>query len=225
MGRIIENNQVRISGEMTSDFGFSHEVFGEGFYTAQITIRRESGQKDRILVMASERLVDVKRKWIGQFAEVSGQIRSYDRYEGERNHLELLIFASKMKKRDMGGKRSDPMKTKYFLRDMFVRCLFTARHQWAGKLQICCWRYGCLMVSRCMFRAFAGGETHVMRKALSQVSLFRRGEEYKAGITRRRFLIRNMKQEWPMKYRSAAFRRIFRTNLSLIYTEIMLSLY
>lgn len=45
MGRIIENNQVRISGEMTSDFGFSHEVFGEGFYTAQITIRRESGQK------------------------------------------------------------------------------------------------------------------------------------------------------------------------------------
>ncbi len=115
MGRIIENNQVRISGEMTSDFGFSHEVFGEGFYMAQITIRRESGQKDRILVMASERLVDVKRKWIGQFAEVSGQIRSYDRYEGERNHLELLIFASKMKKRDMGGKKIRSDENKVFL--------------------------------------------------------------------------------------------------------------
>ena len=115
MGRIIENNQVRISGEMTSDFGFSHEVFGEGFYTAQITIRRESGQKDRILVMASERLVDVKRKWIGQFAEVSGQIRSYDRYEGEQNHLELLVFASKMKIRDMGGKKIQSDENNVFL--------------------------------------------------------------------------------------------------------------
>lgn len=45
VGRIIENNQVRISGEMTSDFGFSHEVFGEGFYTAQITIRRKADKK------------------------------------------------------------------------------------------------------------------------------------------------------------------------------------
>lgn len=73
MGRIIENNQVRISGEMTSDFGFSHEVFGEGFYTAQITIRRESGQKDRILVMASERLVDVKGNGSGSLQRCQGR--------------------------------------------------------------------------------------------------------------------------------------------------------
>ena len=127
MGRIIENNQVRISGEMTSDFGFSHEVFGEGFYTAQITIRRESGQKDRILVMASERLVDVKRKWIGQFAEVSGQIRSYDRHEGERNHLELLVFASKMKIRDMGGKKIQSDENNVFLAGYVCKMPFYRR--------------------------------------------------------------------------------------------------
>lgn len=127
MGRIIENNQVRISGEMTSDFGFSHEVFGEGFYTAQITIRRESGQKDRILVMASERLVDVKRKWIGQSAEVSGQIRSYDRHEGERNHLELLVFASKMKIRDMGGKKIRSDENNVFLAGYVCKMPFYRR--------------------------------------------------------------------------------------------------
>ena len=30
--KIIENNQVTIMGEIASDFTFSHEVFGEGFY-------------------------------------------------------------------------------------------------------------------------------------------------------------------------------------------------
>lgn len=30
--RIIENNQVSIIGKIVSDFSFSHEVFGEGFY-------------------------------------------------------------------------------------------------------------------------------------------------------------------------------------------------
>ncbi len=105
MEKIIENNQVTISGEMTSDFEFSHEVFGEGFYTAQMAIRRESGQKDRIPIMASERLVDVKRKWTGQSAEVSGQLRSYDRNEGERNRLELSVFARKMEIRGKGRKK------------------------------------------------------------------------------------------------------------------------
>ena len=30
--KIFENNQVSIMGEIVSDFRFSHEVYGEGFY-------------------------------------------------------------------------------------------------------------------------------------------------------------------------------------------------
>ena len=30
--KIIENNQVTVIGEVVSEFTYSHEVFGEGFY-------------------------------------------------------------------------------------------------------------------------------------------------------------------------------------------------
>ena len=34
--KIIENNQVSIIGEIVSEFVFSHEVFGEGFYLVDV---------------------------------------------------------------------------------------------------------------------------------------------------------------------------------------------
>lgn len=89
----IENNKVTLSGEIVSNFEFSHEVFGEGFYTAMLASERLSGQKDVIPVMISDRLVDVKADWIGRFIEVSGQYRSYNKHEGERNWLVLSVFA------------------------------------------------------------------------------------------------------------------------------------
>lgn len=92
MNREIENNQVTLSGEIVSNFEFSHEIFGEGFYTAMLASERTSGQKDIIPIMVSERLVDVKSDWIGQFARVSGQFRSYNKREERRNRLELSVF-------------------------------------------------------------------------------------------------------------------------------------
>lgn len=40
--KIIENNQVSIVGEVVSDFSFSHEVFGEGFYMLNVSVKRLS---------------------------------------------------------------------------------------------------------------------------------------------------------------------------------------
>ena len=34
--KIFENNQVSIVGEIVSDFRFSHEVYGEGFYVVDV---------------------------------------------------------------------------------------------------------------------------------------------------------------------------------------------
>ena len=31
--KVLGNNQVNVYGEVISDFTFSHEVYGEGFYT------------------------------------------------------------------------------------------------------------------------------------------------------------------------------------------------
>ena len=57
--KIIENNQVTIMGEVASQFTFSHEVFGEGFYMVEVLVKRLSNSDDRIPLMISERLIDV----------------------------------------------------------------------------------------------------------------------------------------------------------------------
>lgn len=88
-----ENNQVTLIGEIASNFEFSHECYGEGFYTAMLASERLSGQKDIIPIMVSERLVDVKADWIVRFAKISGQFRSYNKHENGRRHLELSVFA------------------------------------------------------------------------------------------------------------------------------------
>ena len=49
--KIIENNQVTVIGSVASEFTYSHEVFGEGFYMVDILVKRLSNSSDRIPVM------------------------------------------------------------------------------------------------------------------------------------------------------------------------------
>lgn len=91
--KIIENNRVIISGEIVSDFEFSHEVLDEGFYIASLSSERASGTADVIPIMVSERLVDAKADWKGRQVKIEGQFRSYSKREGDRNRLILYVFA------------------------------------------------------------------------------------------------------------------------------------
>lgn len=91
--KVIENNQVTIMGEVVSEFTFSHEVFGEGFYMVEVLVRRLSNSHDRIPLMVSERLIDVTQDYRGEYIMVNGQFRSYNRHEEDRNRLVLSVFA------------------------------------------------------------------------------------------------------------------------------------
>ena len=91
--KIIENNQVTIAGEVASRFEFSHEVFGEGFYMVEILVSRLSNSQDIIPVMISERLIDVSQDYTGEYVEVYGQFRSYNRHDEQKNRLILSVFA------------------------------------------------------------------------------------------------------------------------------------
>ena len=93
MSRERENNKVTLSGEIVSNFEFSHECYGEGFYTAMLASERLSSQKDIIPIMVSERLADVKSEWTGRFVKVSGQFRSYNKHEEGKSRLVLSVFA------------------------------------------------------------------------------------------------------------------------------------
>lgn len=94
MSRELENNKVTLSGEIVSNFEFNHKVYGEGFYTTMLANERLSGQKDIIPIMVSDRIVDVKTDWIGINVDISGQLRSYNKHEGNKNHLIISVFAT-----------------------------------------------------------------------------------------------------------------------------------
>jgi len=91
--KVIENNQVVIMGEIVSDFTFSHEIYGEGFYMVDVSVERLSDSIDIIPLMVSERLLDVNGDYKGMYIVVNGQFRSYNRHEERKNKLVLSVFA------------------------------------------------------------------------------------------------------------------------------------
>ena len=91
--KVIENNQVTVMGEIVSEFSYSHEIFGEGFYMVDVKCQRLSDSFDIIPVMMSERLLDVSVSYIGALICINGQFRSYNRHEERKNRLVLSVFA------------------------------------------------------------------------------------------------------------------------------------
>jgi len=94
--KMFENNQVSLVGEIVSDFQFSHEVYGEGFYMVEISVNRLSNFVDYIPVMISERLIDVTADYRGTYVYINGQFRSFNRHEEHKNRLVLSVFAREL---------------------------------------------------------------------------------------------------------------------------------
>ena len=104
-------------GEIASEFVFSHEVFGEGFYMVDILVKRLSNSSDRIPVMISERLVDVTQDYQGEYIQILGQFRSYNRHEEKKNRLVLSVFAREI---SFVEEESDKMKTNQIFLDGYI---------------------------------------------------------------------------------------------------------
>lgn len=116
--KVIENNRVSIIGEIVSDFEYSHEVFGEGFYLVDVSVNRLSNMSDVIPLMVSERLIDITRDYKGMIIEAAGQFRSYNRHEGEKNRLVLSIFVRELQFLEEEVK--DQSKTNQIFLDGFI---------------------------------------------------------------------------------------------------------
>lgn len=89
-------NRVYVSGIIDSDFTFSHKVYGEGFYSFIIKVPRLSEACDFLPVTVSERLIDRENMCVGREVWIKGQIRSYNTYFENRNHLILSIFVKEI---------------------------------------------------------------------------------------------------------------------------------
>lgn len=88
----ITNNTVVLIGEIVSGFRYSHEVYGEGFYTMTLAVKRLSNQVDVLPVLISDRLLDVDQDYTGLTMQVSGQYRSYNNVKGNKKGLVLSVF-------------------------------------------------------------------------------------------------------------------------------------
>lgn len=87
-----KNNQVLLKGKAASEPVFSHSVMGEGFYEFDLLVPRLSSQVDVLPITISERLLP-EIKDIKEEIGIVGQLRSYNKLEGEKSRLILTIFA------------------------------------------------------------------------------------------------------------------------------------
>ena len=92
MNTLKESNKVTLSGIISSDFRFSHEVFGEKFYLVDFDVKRKSDATDTVPLMISERLIDVTYDYKGCPAKVVGALRSYNVHDNGRTHLKIYVF-------------------------------------------------------------------------------------------------------------------------------------
>lgn len=93
MSRVLENNQVFLSGEVVTGISYSHEILGEKFYLLYLKAYRESNMADVIPVIVSEKLIDINYDWKGQVLSIRGQFRSFNNWEGAKSRLILFVFA------------------------------------------------------------------------------------------------------------------------------------
>lgn len=91
-----ENNIITLVGTIVSERTFSHEVYGEGFYSFNLEVPRLSENSDIIPVTVSERILSDEFK-IGEKVVIDGQFRSYNNYENEKNKLVLTVFVKDIK--------------------------------------------------------------------------------------------------------------------------------
>jgi single-stranded DNA-binding protein len=90
---VLENNVVTISGKIVSGAEFSHDVYGESFYSFAINVPRLSKSSDKLVITISERLINKEELEVGKNVEINGQFRSYNNYNSKGSKLLLTIFA------------------------------------------------------------------------------------------------------------------------------------
>jgi single-stranded DNA-binding protein len=89
---LLATNKVYIEGKIASQLEFSHEMYGEGFYSIKIEVPRLSEIADYLPVTVSERLIASMDVTLGKLVKIEGQLRSYNKYVDGGNRLILTVF-------------------------------------------------------------------------------------------------------------------------------------
>lgn len=96
------NNMIILCGTVHEAPIFSHEVFGETFYTFKLKVNRLSGHCDVLPVIISERLISNNEIILGERYFIEGQLRSYNIITDNKSRLQLQTFAREIRPDENG---------------------------------------------------------------------------------------------------------------------------
>ena len=102
-----ENNHLVLVGKIVGEQKYSHEIYGEKFYSFDLEVVRLSSNTDIIPITVSERLLTNVDLTIGKNVEVEGQFRSYNNYDSKKNRLILTVFAKEIKEIEETGEQEE----------------------------------------------------------------------------------------------------------------------
>lgn len=91
-----ENNKVTVVGTVESEPEFSHEVYGETFFSFILSVPRLSSAADKIVVTISERYAPGVSVKPGDAVLINGQFRSYNNFTNIGNKLILTVFVKEI---------------------------------------------------------------------------------------------------------------------------------
>lgn len=85
-------NRVTLTGRISSEPKYSHEIYGEAFYEFSLEVKRLSDMADTLPVVVSERLLLCCEVKVGKNVTVVGQLRSYNKLVEDKSRLMLNVF-------------------------------------------------------------------------------------------------------------------------------------
>lgn len=91
-----QGNYLRLSGIINQSPTYGHEVFGEKFYYATLSVPRLSGAEDLLPITLSERLMEGIPLDIGMPLTLEGQLRSYNKVIEGVGRLLITAFAQRI---------------------------------------------------------------------------------------------------------------------------------
>jgi len=89
-------NYLHLSGTLTDTPEYGHEVFGEKFYYATLSVPRLSGAEDLLPITISERLMEGVALEVGSPLCFEGQLRSYNKVVEGAGRLLITGFVQRL---------------------------------------------------------------------------------------------------------------------------------
>ena len=95
-------NSITLSGVITKEPIFTHEVYGERFFELEVSASRKSGTVDTLIVCAAETLLP-KECSCGDMIKILGEVRTRNIHlEDGKSRLHIFVFAREIMEYDDG---------------------------------------------------------------------------------------------------------------------------